>query len=218
MKKKSEAINNLGVKKGILGLEPSFEHRYVTNFKKIADLVKHCRGLGLKMVLTQGSWDMVHIGHARYLEEAKRHGDFMIVGVDSDDKVKARKGPDRPVVPQSERLEMLCHLRSVDAVFLKNTKDQHWALIRAVRPDVLIAVSDTYSSKELKDLKKYCGEVKVLAYQAETSTSAKLRRLQIGMAGNFERILVPRIMEAVEGTIEEIKDKSGQKPKKDGKK
>ena len=61
-------------KKGILGVEPSFEHRYVTDFGKMKTLVSHCRGLGLKIVLTQGSWDMVHIGHARYLEEAKRHG------------------------------------------------------------------------------------------------------------------------------------------------
>src|SRR5271156_3110053 len=92
--------------KGILGLEPSFEHRYVTNFAKVKMLVKHCRGLGLKIVLTQGSWDMVHIGHARYLEEAKRHGDFLVVGVDSDEKIRRRKGPDRPVVPEGERLEM----------------------------------------------------------------------------------------------------------------
>ena len=73
----------------------------------MADLVKHCRGLGLKIVLTQGSWDMVHIGHARYLEEAKRHGDFLIVGTDSDKKIRERKGPDRPVVPQDERLNIV---------------------------------------------------------------------------------------------------------------
>ncbi len=197
--------------KGILGLEPSFEHRYVTDFAKIRTLVKHCRGLGLKIVLTQGSWDMVHIGHARYLEEAKRHGDFLIVGVDNDDKIRARKGPDRPVVPEDERLEMLCHLRSVDAVFLKKSSDSHWALIKAVAPDVLVAVDDTYSPKELKELKKYCTEVSVMKYQAETSTSAKLRRLQIGMAGNFEKMLVPRIMEAVSNTIEAVKNNGGKK-------
>jgi rfaE bifunctional protein nucleotidyltransferase chain/domain len=211
--KTPETVKFIGGKRGILGMEPSFEHRYVTDFKKMETLVKHCRGLGLKIVLTQGSWDMVHIGHARYLEESKRHGDFLIVGVDSDDKIKKRKGPDRPVVPEGERLEMLCHLRSVDAVFLKNVDDKHWALIKTVRPDILIAVSDTYSSKELKELKKYCGEVKVLVYQAETSTSAKLRRLQIGMAGTFEKILVPRIMKAVGDTLEEVKNKSGQKIK-----
>lgn len=200
-----------GSKRGILGLEPSFEHRYVTDFEKIKTLVTHCRGLGLRIVLAQGSWDMIHIGHARYLEEAKRHGDFLIVGVDSDEKIRVRKGPDRPVVPQEERLEMLCHLRSVDAVFLKNVSDPKWTLIKAVRPDVLIAVADNYTSQEFKDLKQYCKKVTVLKYQAETSTSAKLRRLQIGMAGNFEKILVPQIMKAVEDTIAEVKNNGGVK-------
>lgn len=198
-------------KKGVLGLEPNFKHRYAKGYPAIKELVKHCRGLGLKIVLTSGSFDMVHIGHGRYLEEAKRYGDFLIVGVDSDEKIRSRKGPDRPVVPQEERLEMLCHLRSVDAVFLKEKKDAKWQLIRAVRPDTLICVEETYSPEQIKELSKHCGRIVVLPRQATTSTSAKIRTLQIGMAGSFEQILTPRVMKAIEDTINEIKG-NGKKP------
>src|SRR5688572_3071996 len=66
-----------------------------------------------KVVLTQGTYDLVHIGHARYFQKAKSYGDFLIVGVDSDEKVKVRKGPDRPVVPEDERLEMLTYLKPI---------------------------------------------------------------------------------------------------------
>ena len=99
--------------------ELSSDGRVVTDYKKMTDLAKHYKSQGLKIVLTQGTFDMIHVGHGRYLKEARAHGDLLIVGVDSDKKVKHRKGPDRPVVPEEERLEMLTHLRYVDLVFLK---------------------------------------------------------------------------------------------------
>src|SRR3989338_7601727 len=106
--------------------------RIVRNYKHIKNFVVHCRGLGLKVVLVQGTWDMVHVGHARYLESAKKYGDILIVGVDDDKKVKHRKGPDRPVVPEEERLEMLTYLRPVDIVFLKRLNDPKWRLIKTI--------------------------------------------------------------------------------------
>src|SRR5258706_6536345 len=91
------------VSSGIFSPGSNFKDRYIPDYKTLAKLVSHLRGLGLKIVLVQGTYDMVHIGHARYLEEARRQGDVLIVGVDSDEKVRARKGPTRPVVPASER-------------------------------------------------------------------------------------------------------------------
>ena len=74
-----------------------------------------------------------------------------------------------------------------------------------VRPDVLIATKETYDKGQLQGLKKYCGKVVVLNPQATTSTSAKLRRLQIGMASKFEKTLLPKMMTAVEQALKEIK-------------
>lgn len=164
-------------------------------------LVEHCKGLGLKIVLTQGTYDMVHIGHARYLETAKGHGDILIVGIDSDKKVRERKGPERPVVPENERLEMVTHLRPVDVVFLKKHSDPKWNLIMTVEPDILIATKETYSKKQLGELKKYCGKVVVLDRQATTTTSAKLRLMQIKTAKKFEQALTPRLMSAIQEVL-----------------
>jgi len=181
------------------------EDRLVTKHDDIKTFSEHCKGLGLKVVLTQGTWDMVHIGHARYLENARDQGDVLIVGVDSDKKVRKRKGPDRPVVPQNERLEMLTHLRPVDLVFLKELNDPKWSLIKAVKPDVLVVIADTYTKKQLKELKKHCGEVKVLPRQAMTSTSAKIRLLQIGVAEKLGNSLTPKLIRLIEESLSEIK-------------
>src|SRR4051812_47052135 len=86
----------------IFGGASNFSERWIKDDTVLKKLIENCKGLGLKIVLTQGTYDMVHIGHARYFEEAKKHGHILVVGVDSDEKVRARKGPERPVVPQAE--------------------------------------------------------------------------------------------------------------------
>ncbi len=135
---------------GIFGLGSNFKDRFIKDYNQLKETVEHCKGLGLKIVLTQGTYDMVHIGHSRYFEEAKRHGDMLVVGVDSDKKVRTRKGPDRPIVPESERLEMVTHLRSVDIVTLKEHQAPRWHLVKTVRPDVLIVKKrQLKSSQEL---------------------------------------------------------------------
>lgn len=182
-----------------------FGGKALSDYKKIKSLIEHCKYLGMRIVLTQGAFDMLHIGHGRYLREAKKHGDLLVVGVDSDQKIKKRKGPERPVVPQEERIEMLTHLRYVDLVFLKELKDPKWSLIKAIRPDVLIVTKETYNRKQLKDLKKYCKEVKVLEPMATTSTSAKIRRLQIGTAKKLGQALTPKILKTIQDVLEEIK-------------
>ena len=185
--------------------------RVVKDYRKIKDIVTHCKGLGLKVVLTQGTWDMVHVGHARYLESAKKFGDLLIVGVDEDKKVRHRKGPDRPVVPEEERLEMLVHLNSVDLVVLKKLKDPKWALIKAVEPDVLITIGENYNNKQRKDLKKYCGEVVVMPRQATTSTSAKIRLLQINIAEKIGQALTPKVISTIDEVFREVRGEATKK-------
>ena len=166
--------------------------------------LEQVRQKGRKIVLTQGSFDLVHIGHGRYLAEAKRHGDVLFVGVDSDEKVSHRKGPERPVVPEEERLEMLAYLESVDYVVLKKLSDPKWSLIKTIRPDVLIATKKTYTPAQLKELEKYCGEVISLEEQATTSTSAKIRRVQIGAATKITRTLSKKLITAIEEVLAEL--------------
>ncbi|MEI6587916.1 MAG: adenylyltransferase/cytidyltransferase family protein [Candidatus Moraniibacteriota bacterium] len=189
-----------------------FGGKCILDPEELGAAVSHCKGLGMKVVLTMGSWDMVHIGHARYFMEAKKHGDILVVGVDNDEKIRTRKGPDRPIVPQNERLEMVAHLRYVDLVVLKAHDAPKWQMIKMVQPDVLIATEETYGKKQLEELRKICGKVVVLEPQATTSTSAKIRRLQISTAKKLEEKLTPRILEAIEKSLSEIKE---EKKKKD---
>jgi len=153
--------------------------RLIRDHARLESVVQSLKTLGVKIVLTQGSYDLVHIGHARYLNAAKQQGDVLIVGVDEDEKIRSRKGPDRPVVPEDERMEMVLHMRPVDIVVLKRHSDPKWNLIRVVCPDVLIATQETYSEQEIEALKEFCGNIVVLDRQATTSTSAKIRHLQM---------------------------------------
>lgn len=180
--------------------------KIILDFDELEPYIKRYRQQGKKIVLTQGSFDMVHIGHARYCEKAKSYGDVLIVGVDSDEKVRKRKGPDRPIVPQEERLEMLTYLNSVDLVVLKDVEKEKWSYIKSIKPDVLIATKETYTPEKIKALKKWCGEVVVLDPQATTSTSAKIRRVQIGAAHRIGEKLSQRIITAMEEVLKELKE------------
>lgn len=171
-------------------------------------LIEKLKKRGKKIVLTQGSFDMVHIGHGRYCEEAKSYGDILFVGVDSDRKIKVRKGDDRPIVPLTERLEMLTYLKSVDFVVAKHLDDPKYSLIKAVRPDVLVATKKTYTQKQLDDLKKYCGRIEVLDPMATTSTSAKIRLLQMGAAQKISATLTKKLIHTIEEVLSELKGES----------
>ncbi len=177
----------------------------ILDYSQLAPLLEKYRQAGKKIVLTQGSFDMIHIGHARYCQEAKKYGDVLFVGVDSDEKVRVRKGPDRPVVPQDERLEMLTHFRSVDHVVLKSPAQPKWELIKLLKPDTLIATAQTYTPKQIAELKTICGQVVVLEPMATTSTSAKLRRVQLGMAKKMSATLSNKLIKAIEEVLEELK-------------
>jgi D-beta-D-heptose 7-phosphate kinase/D-beta-D-heptose 1-phosphate adenosyltransferase len=165
---------------GLFADASNFEMRYVADYARISEIVKALRVLGQGVVLTSGTFDILHEGHSMYLEAARQFGDFLIVGVDSDEKVRRRKGRWRPAVPELERLRMVTHQRGVGLVTLKNVDDPRWALIKAVRPDVLVATAETYKPDEIAELEaRYCGRVAVLERMATVSTSARLRLLQL---------------------------------------
>lgn len=163
--------------------------KIITDLPQLEKIVGSLRHQEKTIVLTQGSFDMAHIGHGRYLQAAKEMGDVLIVGVDSDAKIRYRKGPDRPIVPQEERLEMLTYLTSVDYVILKDLDRPKWELIKSIKPDILVATKETYTAQQIKDLKEFCGQVIVLDPKATTSTSAKIRRIQLNIVSKIEILL-----------------------------
>jgi D-beta-D-heptose 7-phosphate kinase/D-beta-D-heptose 1-phosphate adenosyltransferase len=182
--------------KEIFGNEVNFSSRFVGDYKELSVMVENLKKEGLKTVLTSGSFDLLHIGHAQYLREAKKFGDVLIVGIDDDEKVKERKGPNRPVVPQQERFKMLAYLRSVDIIVPKSLGQSSMYLIKTVHPDVLIISETTkHSEQRKKEMEKFCGEIQLLPPQATTSTSAKVRKIFTQGVQDFAEKLSEKIHE-----------------------
>jgi D-beta-D-heptose 7-phosphate kinase/D-beta-D-heptose 1-phosphate adenosyltransferase len=167
------------VLRGLFEDASNFDLRYVPELDRVAEISAALKTLGVSVVLTSGTFDLIHQGHSLYLEAARELGGFLIVGVDSDEKVRARKGPNRPIIPEDERLLMVTHQRGVGVVTLKHAWHPKWALIKAVRPDVLVATADTYQPEEIEALTAGpCGRVEVMARMATISTSNRLRQVQ----------------------------------------
>ncbi len=96
---------------------------------------------GKQIVFTNGCFDLLHIGHIRYLTQAKALGDILIVGLNSDSSIKALKGENRPIISQAERKEMLLALKAVDFVEFFN-EDNPLNLIKEIKPDILVKGGD----------------------------------------------------------------------------
>ena len=104
-------------------------------------LVNDLRASGKTIVFTNGVFDLLHIGHLRYLQEAKRLGDALLVGVNSDRSVRFLKGSGRPITAEEERAEVLAALTCVDGVVIFDEETPR-DLIQAIQPDVLVKGSD----------------------------------------------------------------------------
>jgi rfaE bifunctional protein nucleotidyltransferase chain/domain len=191
----------MAVNTGILSPNANFEERLIPTLEEMTRLVTHLRGLGYAVVLTSGSFDLIHLGHVKYLERAKQQGDVLAVGVDSDAKIRRRKGDDRPMVPERERLELLAYQRPVDLIYLKDEGEARWALIAAVRPDVLVLTEDhSYSESDLNELGELCGRIEVIERQASVTTSERIRQMYM----NLGEQLGPKLAEVLPGLIDSI--------------
>jgi D-glycero-beta-D-manno-heptose 1-phosphate adenylyltransferase len=183
---------------GILSPDVNFEDRLIGSLEEMTRTVTHLKGLGYPIVLTSGSFDLIHLGHVKYLQKAKEFGGFLVVGVDSDVKIRRRKGEDRPMVPQDERLELLAHQRPVDMIYLKGDDEPRWGLIKAVRPDVLVLTEDhSYTEAEQQELLELVGRIEVVPRQASVTTSERIRQMYMHMG---ER-LGPKLAEVLPGLI-----------------
>ncbi len=139
---------------------------------ELAQICDEARGNGQKIVFTNGCFDILHLGHIRYLKEASSLGDILIVGVNSDSSVRRIKGPRRPLVDEKARAEIVSSLYFVDYVTLFSEPDP-LSLIQALRPDVLVKGSDWPANKIVGAgfVKSYGGKVVRIELTPGISTS-----------------------------------------------
>ena len=154
--------------------------KIILDYQKLVKAIKAHKVLNKKIVCTIGSWDVLHIGHLRYLKKAKELGDILVVGVDSDKAIKTYKHtPLRPIIPQDERIEMLSYQSFVDYITLINDVDKkgRWkmGLIKAIKPNIFVATTgESYPIEQRKEIAKFCGQLKILPRQARNTSTTKI--------------------------------------------
>jgi rfaE bifunctional protein nucleotidyltransferase chain/domain len=139
----------------------------------------HLRASGRKLVFTNGVFDILHVGHVRYLEEARALGDALVVGINSDRTVRELKGAGRPLMDQNERAEILAGLRAVNYVTVFDDISPR-ALIAKLLPDVLVKGGD-YALDEIhgrEEVEAAGGRVVSLPFVEGVSTSAIIERMK----------------------------------------
>jgi len=136
------------------------------------------RKSGQSIVFTNGCFDIMHVGHVRYLGQARSQGDLLIVGLNSDSSVRAIKGAKRPIVGQDHRAELLASLACVDYVVPFEELDP-LRLIQAIKPDVLVKGEDWAEDAIVgaEDVKSRGGKVVRIAFVEETSTSGIIQAI-----------------------------------------
>lgn len=134
---------------------------------------------GSKLVFTNGCFDILHVGHVKYLQQAKALGDILVVGLNSDASVKRLKGEERPVQVEADRADVLAALACVDFVCLFN-EDTPLDLITTVKPDFLVKGGDWPVEKIVgyDFVTSYGGQVKSLPFVPGRSTSSILERVK----------------------------------------
>lgn len=168
-----------------------------TNWKKrlvsqsdLMSLHEALKAKGKKVVFTAGSWDLIHAGQCRYLEKARNQGDVLVVGVSSNEAIRKVKGPNKPILDEKIRAEMLTFLRSVDFVTIL-PEPSCQPTLGLLRPDVYVTVREDWTgnykeSKEYKTVIKYGGEVQVIDRQSTAISTTKIVQRAIG--GHFSTI------------------------------
>lgn len=164
-------------------------HLKICGRQELAAEVRRRQQAGERGVFTNGCFDLLHLGHVRYLQEARDLGDFLIVGLNSDSSTRRLKGPGRPLVPEEERAEILAALTCIDyvTVFDEPTASE---LLSLLQPAIYVkggdyglgqsSMPDTSRLPEAKVVQQYGGVVRLIAYLPDHSTSeliATIRQL-----------------------------------------
>lgn len=159
-------------------LQNSTQAHKVCDLAQLIDKVASWKETHQKIVFTNGCFDLLHAGHVTYLEAAKKRGDKLILGLNTDRSVSAIKGPARPVVNESDRARVLAALESVDAVILFD-EDTPIKLIHVIKPNVIAKGSD-YTADEVvggKEVKSWGGEIALINLVEGRSTSNIIQKL-----------------------------------------
>jgi rfaE bifunctional protein nucleotidyltransferase chain/domain len=133
---------------------------------------------GARIVLANGCFDVLHVGHIRYLEGAKQLGDVLVVGVNSDEQVRAQKGEGRPLVPERERAEIIAAIRAVDfvTIFTEPTVEQ---LLLSIRPDIHAKGTD-YTEDTVPErnvVRSFGGRVMIVGDPKDHSSTEMVRKV-----------------------------------------
>jgi rfaE bifunctional protein nucleotidyltransferase chain/domain len=152
--------------------------RKLVRLDEVVEKVQALRASGKTIALANGAFDLLHVGHVRYLQAARELADVLVVAVNSDASVRALKGEGRPVVPADERAEMVAALECTDWVVPFDALDVR-EVIRALRPDVHVKGTDydVTSVPERSEVERYGGRVAIAGDSKDHSTSELVRRL-----------------------------------------
>lgn len=145
----------------------------VVAWEDVEAFIAPIREKKLRIVFTNGCFDLLHVGHVRYLKEAKALGDFLVVGINSDQSVQSLKGPSRPVQTENDRAEILSSLEAVDAVIIFN-EETPLKLLDKVRPHFLVKGGDWKPANIVgyELVSSYGGTVRSLQFVDGKSTTA----------------------------------------------
>lgn len=137
---------------------------------ELVEVVDQARSAGKVVVFTNGCFDILHVGHIRYLQQARSMGDLLVVGLNTDESVRKLKGPDRPINPEKDRAEVLAALECVDYITLF-PEDTPIELIRAIKPDIDVKGGD-YTREDMPEaevVRSYGGRVEIIPFSATDS-------------------------------------------------
>ena len=145
---------------------------------ELAAVVASWREAGDTVTLANGCFDLLHVGHVRYLQSARALGGKLVVAINSDQSVRRLKGPGRPAMPEFERAEIIAALACVDAVIIFDEPDVR-ALIREIRPNVQVKGTDytADSVPEREEVLAYRGRVEIVGDPKDHSTTDLLGRI-----------------------------------------
>lgn len=151
----------------------------IVDRNSLIDRVRDARDRGLTVVLANGCFDVLHAGHVRYLEAAKSLGDILVVGINSDEQVSTLKGAGRPLLPESERAEIVAALAAVDLVTIFNEPTVE-ELLLAIKPDVHAKGTDyTEDTVPERDVvRSFGGRTAIVGDPKDHSTSDMIRRVK----------------------------------------
>ena len=154
----------------------------IFSLNELKDVLGLYRNTGGRIVFTNGCFDIMHAGHAQYLEEARSMGDVLIVAMNSDASVRRLKGPKRPVIGQQDRALMLAALESVDYVVIFE-EDTPYEVIKILEPDLLVKGGDWTPDQIVGAdiVLARGGEVKSLPFRPGLSTSSIIERIRESM-------------------------------------